>query len=283
VSSLHGAPTRGLVVDEPWIGLILSGAKTWEMRSRSTSLRGRIALIRKRSGLVVGTAELAGCLGPIDAATMARTVDRHGIEPGWQPDALAAGWVIPWLLQDARALASPVPYRHPHGAVGWVVLDRSVTEAIAGRVRPPMIATEAVRDFECSSFSAVIRPTNILRPAGPAARPVTGHGSEQRATIRLTGGNIRNGHIYLRQARHLLPEDVIGGPNATAAASSLLTVTFDPGSTISTDVAGDKMILRQRGPVREFFALSGAVENDDAHVERTGIYSLRISLLRAAR
>jgi hypothetical protein len=38
---------RGLIIDEPWIGYIISGTKTWEMRSRNTAIRGSIGLIRK--------------------------------------------------------------------------------------------------------------------------------------------------------------------------------------------------------------------------------------------
>jgi hypothetical protein len=263
--------------------MILSGTKTWEMRSRSTSLRGRIALIRKRSGVVVGTVELVDCLAPLNVGTMAVTVDRHGIDPGWQPDALAAGWVIPWVLRDARALAAPVPYRHPPGAVGWVLLDPSVIEAIAGRVPLPIAATETARDRFVGASASAPPTAESVRAAGPPARQLPAAGAGESGIVRLTGGNIRNGHIYLRKVRHLLPDDVVGGPNAEATAPNLLTVAFAPGPTITTDVAGDKMILRQRGPVREFFRASGARENDDVTVERTGPYSLRISLLRAAR
>ncbi|WP_165943669.1 ASCH domain-containing protein [Roseicella aquatilis] len=270
-------------MDEPWISMILSGAKTWEMRSRPTSLRGRIALIRKRSGLVVGTAELVDCLAPLDADAMAATADRHGIDPGWQPDALAAGWVIPWVLRDARALAAPVPYRHPLGAVGWVVLDQSATEAIAGRVPLPLAAVGTARDRHADASASATSVAEIVRPAGPPARPLPAIGAGESGVVRLTGGNIRNGHVYLRAVRYLLPDDVIGGPNAEAAAPSLLTVTFEPGPTITTDVAGDKMILRQRGPVREFFRAAGAREGEDVVVQRTGPYSLRIALLRVAR
>ena len=39
---------QGLVIDEPWIGMLLAGKKTWEMRSAPTSKRGTIGLIRKR-------------------------------------------------------------------------------------------------------------------------------------------------------------------------------------------------------------------------------------------
>jgi len=45
---------RALIIDEPWISKILSGEKTLEMRSRHTKIRGRIGLIRKGSGLIVG-------------------------------------------------------------------------------------------------------------------------------------------------------------------------------------------------------------------------------------
>jgi hypothetical protein len=48
---------KGLIIDEPWIGLILSGQKTWEMRKTACHHRGSIALIRKGSGQVVGRAE----------------------------------------------------------------------------------------------------------------------------------------------------------------------------------------------------------------------------------
>lgn len=282
MTSLHGAPTRGLVVDEPWVSMILSGAKTWEMRSRPTSLRGRIALIRKRSGFVVGTADLTDCLAPLDADAMAATVDRHRIDPGWQQDALAAGWVIPWVLRDARPLAAPVPYRHPSGAVGWVVLDRSVTEAIAGRAPLAVATTATAIARNVGSTGPIPSSPPAVRSAGPPARALPVRGEPASAIVQLTGGNIRNGHIYLRRARHLLPDDVIGGPNAEAAAPSQLIVTFEPGPTITTDVAGDKMILRQRGPVREFFADAAAREGDDVIIERTGPYSLRIALLRAA-
>jgi len=41
---------KGLIIKEPWISLILSRKKTWELRSRDTRVRGRIALIRKDRG-----------------------------------------------------------------------------------------------------------------------------------------------------------------------------------------------------------------------------------------
>jgi hypothetical protein len=48
---------KGLIIDEPWIGMIIAGKKTWEMRSRNAMVRGRIGLIRKRPKTVVGVAD----------------------------------------------------------------------------------------------------------------------------------------------------------------------------------------------------------------------------------
>src|SRR5882724_4451059 len=52
------AGMKALVIDEPWITAILKGDKTWEMRKKNCKIRGEIALIRKGSGLVVGTAHV---------------------------------------------------------------------------------------------------------------------------------------------------------------------------------------------------------------------------------
>jgi hypothetical protein len=102
--------------------------------------------------------------------------------------------------------------------------------------------------------------------------------AHETAEVVLTGGNIRNGHIYLRGVSSMLPADVIGGPNASTKAPRRLTVSFEPGETVETDVAGDKMIFRARGPVSDFFRLSGAKEDDAVLIERTSDYCLTISL-----
>ena len=113
---------KALVVAEPWIGLILSGRKTWELRSRRTQHRGPFALIRKGSGTVVAVAELVACLPPLSAASMATTMAHHLIPPEDQSSAVDAGWVVPWCLRGVRAVP-PIRYQHPPGAVTWVRLD----------------------------------------------------------------------------------------------------------------------------------------------------------------
>ena len=114
---------KGLVIDEPWISLILEGRKTWEMRSRNTQTRGRIALIRKGSGQVVGIADLVDVIGPLNTSERRARRDKHCIPE--ELDEASAKWNTAWVLENVRALTAPVPYRHRRGAVTWVKLDDS--------------------------------------------------------------------------------------------------------------------------------------------------------------
>jgi hypothetical protein len=97
--------------------------------------------------------------------------------------------------------------------------------------------------------------------------------------IKMTGGNMRNSHIYLNDVGFLLPDSVIGGANEIDKAREELTVEFVPGSTIKSDIAGDKMILRKRQPVREFFELADVIEGDRIVFEQLAPMNFRISKL----
>ena len=119
---------KGLVIDEPWIGLIVSGEKTWEMRSRNTLVRGRIALIRKGSKTVIGIADLVRTLPKLSVPELKASVGNHRVpesEIGKKFKHSTA-----WVLQGARPLRKPVPYPHPAGAVIWVNLDPEATARV---------------------------------------------------------------------------------------------------------------------------------------------------------
>src|SRR4051812_29561293 len=104
---------KGLIVREPWIDLLLDGAKTWELRTTRTTIRGEIALIRQGSGCVEGVAKLVDSLLPLDAEGLAESFPFHRVPKGEQASVLSRGWTVPWLMIDARRLSEPVPYRHP--------------------------------------------------------------------------------------------------------------------------------------------------------------------------
>jgi len=121
--------SRGLIIDQPWIGKILRGEKTWEMRSTRTSIRGPIALIEKGSGTVVGVASILNSLGPMSLQDISNNQVKHrvGSEIYTQHDYK---WNHAWVLGEVRPLSHPVKYRHKPGAVIWVELDAAAREAL---------------------------------------------------------------------------------------------------------------------------------------------------------
>lgn len=225
---------KGLVIRSPWVDHILAGRKTWEMRTRATSIRGRIALIKAGSGLIHGTAELVECLPSLDLEQLRATQAFHAIPASGIEDALANRWTTPWVLRDVRRLASPVPYNHPSGAVTWVDLPTFREAAERSDSMPSVKTTETPLATQPQLVGE--RRSTQKKAEGPWV------------DIRLTEGNLRNNHFYLRTAESLLPSDCIGGSNKSDLGKPI-RVTFEPGPSIECDVAGDKMILRARAQV----------------------------------
>lgn len=122
---------RALVIDEPWITAILKDDKTWEMRKKNCKICGAIALIRKGSGLVVGTAHVVDSKPPIATrADYAAAELKHRIPPARQERAFTDGWCTPWVLANAEPLKKTVRYKHPSGAVVWVNLEPDITAQV---------------------------------------------------------------------------------------------------------------------------------------------------------
>ena len=125
---------KALIVDEPWISAILKGDKTWEMRKKNCKIRGQIALIRKGSGQIVGTAIIIDSRPPLPTlADYAATEQHHRVPPARQKQAFMDGWRTPWVLANACPLQRPVPYRHLSGAVVWVNLEPDVAAQVQGQ------------------------------------------------------------------------------------------------------------------------------------------------------
>jgi len=109
---------KALVIDGPWITAILKGDKPWEMRKKNCNIRGQIALIRKGSSQVVGTANVVDSIPQLAIrADYAAAEQHHRILPARQLQAFVDGSRTPWVLANARPLQKAVHYEHPSGAV----------------------------------------------------------------------------------------------------------------------------------------------------------------------
>lgn len=122
--------TRALIIDEPWISYLLAGEKNWEMRPVKAKLRGWFGLIKKRSGTVVGVANLVEVKNALSSNEMIATFTNHRIPESMITSGEVAKWTIPWVLSDVSTLKRPVAYQHKSGAVTWVILEPEVSDAI---------------------------------------------------------------------------------------------------------------------------------------------------------
>ena len=120
---------KGLVIRQPWIGMILRGEKVWEMRSQPCRHRGMIALIEKGSGTVVGLARLIDDLSPLTEAGLRSTIAKHRIPSSEICNAVANRWTRPWVLAEVSRLRRPVRYNHTSGG-SWVNLSAKEEEEI---------------------------------------------------------------------------------------------------------------------------------------------------------
>ena len=264
---------KGLIVDEPWISSILSGEKTWEMRSSACRQSGPIALIRKGSGHVVGVAEIGQSLPPIESREeYAAAEPRHRIPPARQEQAFVGGWRTPWPIRAAKPLPTPVRYEHPAGAVIWVNLAEPVEAAVlaqlggSSRVVRTEVGAAPISMAPRGSGAAQSNTSIAERAAAPA-------GAER--LIRVTGGNIRNKHIYL--PLDFFPEDALGGSNKQELAPRPIQATFSPGRTVTSDIDRSKRILRDRSAVGDFIVKAELQDGDAVRIVRTAPYSFEFS------
>jgi len=207
---------KALIIADPWIGYILDGSKTWEMRSNAVSHRGWFGLIRKGTGAVYGVARLVDTGASLSPDEMIATFERHRIPENMIRSGEVAKWNTPWILSDVQRLSSPVPYRHRSGAVTWVELDADVTEKIPHYIREPFETTPELPRAKPlpTRQSSIINPGESQRAIQQASAP--DHMIADGALIgqiEITQGNIDNNHIYLRSFFDRFPEDAVGGSN----------------------------------------------------------------------
>lgn len=254
--------SKGLVIDAPWISLILSGQKDWEMRSTGTNYRGWFGLIWKGMGSVYGVARLAGAGGPMSPQEMIEAFEHHRISEEMIRSGAVAKWNRPWFLADVVRLPSPVHYKHPNGAVTWVELSESVSLAIGDQIAAlaePLPEQARVMNLEANGTN----PDPVWRWIGESV---------------LTQGNIDHNHIYLREFFDRFPRDAVGGSNKAARASRHISIMWEGGPLVVTDLDGSKGLFRARGWIGYFFRYNRARAGDRVIVEEDAPYSYRVRI-----
>jgi hypothetical protein len=99
--------------------------------------------------------------------------DMHAIPESRLDEVLASRWVYPWVLSDAQRLSMPVPYKHRSGAVTFVKLEPSVSEAIARQRHSSAepVQAHSPRDPAPSSGASQLSPAAVASAAATAVAP----------------------------------------------------------------------------------------------------------------
>lgn len=106
--------TKGLIVRGEWVPDILSGVKPWEMRSFSTSIRGKVAILQAGTKLAMGSVEIwHSWKMPLHESLREKYRCFHCVDDL----SLLEKWRYPWILRNPVVYETPIPYEHKPGAV----------------------------------------------------------------------------------------------------------------------------------------------------------------------
>lgn len=114
---------KGLFIKEPWISLILSGEKTWEIRGSNSNIRGRIALIASGTGEVKGYVDIVNSI-LLDGETFDKSKDKHQIpEERYSSNKMPYNKTYAWVLKNPKKLINGIPFEGKKGCVIWINLE----------------------------------------------------------------------------------------------------------------------------------------------------------------
>lgn len=108
---------KGLIIKDPWITKILNGEKTWEIRGSKTKIRGTVALIKSKTGMIFGTVDIVDCI-PLTMYNFSANKEKHHVEYA----EIDYKTPYAWVLENPKYHHEIMPYSHPRGAVIWVNL-----------------------------------------------------------------------------------------------------------------------------------------------------------------
>jgi hypothetical protein len=115
-----------LFIKKEWLDLILSGAKTWELRGKANHKSGVIALIESGTGKIMGTAGISTSF-VLPRADLNRTWAHHRVSDS---SIITYETIHVWPVANAHRLPEPLPFNRKVGPVIWITLDEDVSRQL---------------------------------------------------------------------------------------------------------------------------------------------------------
>lgn len=114
---------KGIIIRKEWLELILSGKKTWEMRSSKTKHRGLVFLIEAGTGQVKGYCFIQDCIDiNVIKISCSFKFQKHQVTDY----SLLQKWHYAWVIDKVKSLPKPINYTHKKGCVVWVDLSDNI-------------------------------------------------------------------------------------------------------------------------------------------------------------
>ncbi|CAK9097637.1 MutS protein-like 4 [Durusdinium trenchii] len=111
-----------LTVKSQWLALLLSGEKTWEIRTKNCRVRGDVAVMASGSSFVYGFVEIVDCQkrspAELSGGKRFHLVPDDEIEKYTNGQAAYA-----WVISRPRILVRPLAVRRAQSSINWVKLD----------------------------------------------------------------------------------------------------------------------------------------------------------------
>ena len=173
-----GAPV--LTVNECWSSLILSGAKTMEIRTCNTLKRGTVYLATSGLGEIWGQVDILDSTRLTHEEWHSRA-SAHRVGTRTDPTILPPFPSPPpyaWHLSNATRYTNPVPMDRPRGPITWVPFVPTALDTPPAEIRrenPQITAPSATLDSDRPTRDATDAesPADPLRGGSRHAQPVT--------------------------------------------------------------------------------------------------------------
>jgi hypothetical protein len=112
-----------LIIQQPWIGLLLDGYKTLEIRGQKCKkAHGEKVYLALSGGggTILGSMTFVASHGPLTRAEYAGRSDEHCVAGAQLPYGAST---YAWEFKAPRRFRLAVPYVHRHGCVVWATKE----------------------------------------------------------------------------------------------------------------------------------------------------------------
>ena len=110
-------------------------------------------------------------------------------------------------------------------------------------------------------------------------------GADQKRSILVTAGNLRNNHLYVNGNHDFFPRDCVGGAKRSAKAAAGIEIALDGlDETVTTDIGSDPKTGKPRGYfrgrtwVRKFYEHHGIQAGTVLSLEKVSERKYRLSV-----